>query len=73
MADREPFSKVSDLHNWLGLSENGIRLYENEGIISPKRNSANRYRTLNISDGDRMFRSRILTGMASVSEKVQSF
>ncbi|MBR3203229.1 MAG: MerR family transcriptional regulator [Solobacterium sp.] len=62
MAEREPFSKVSDLHNWLGLSENGIRLYEREGIISPKRNSTNRYRELNISDGDRMFRSRILTG-----------
>lgn len=59
---KEPFSKVSDLQHWLGMSENGIRLYEKEGIITPGRNKENGYRQLNISDGDKMFQSRIYTG-----------
>ena len=41
---KEPFSKVSDLQHWLGMSENGIRLYEKEGIITPGRNKENGYR-----------------------------
>lgn len=59
---KEPFSKVSDLQHWLGMSESGIRLYEKEGIITPGRNKENGYRQLNISDGDKMFQSRIYTG-----------
>ena len=43
---KEPFSKVSDLQHWLGMSENGIRLYEKEGIITPGRNKENGYRQL---------------------------
>lgn len=62
MKIKRPFSKVSDLQHWLGMSENGLRLYEKEGIISPERNEENGYRQLNISDGDKMFQGRIYTG-----------
>lgn len=62
MNTKQPFSKVSDLQHWLGMSENGLRLYEKEGIISPERNEENGYRQLNISDGDKMFQGRIYTG-----------
>ena len=60
MDERTPFSKVSDLRNWVGMSENGIKLYEKKGIIQPDRNTQSGYRRLNISDGDKMFRGRIL-------------
>ena len=62
MNEKKPFSKVSDLQRWLGMSENGLRLYEKEGIITPGRNKENGYRQLNISDGDKMFQSQIYTG-----------
>lgn len=62
MKAKRPFSRVSDLQHWLGMSENGLRLYEKEGIISPERNEENGYRQLNISDGDKMFQGRIYTG-----------
>lgn len=60
MDERAPFSKVSDLRNWVGMSENGMKLYEKKGIIQPDRDAQSGYRRLNISDGDKMFRGRVL-------------
>lgn len=48
------FEKVKSLQEWLGLSDNGLRLYEKEGVIHPKINEANGYREMSITEGTLM-------------------
>ncbi|NYB74692.1 MerR family transcriptional regulator [Sedimentibacter hydroxybenzoicus DSM 7310] len=51
--------KINDVSKLIGISKEAIRSYEKVGIISPKRDDSNGYRTYDIEDVGIFIRSRI--------------
>lgn len=45
------YRHIKDLTRFVGLSDNGLRLYEREGIIHPRHNEQSGYREVSMEDG----------------------
>ena len=51
---------IKDVENKLGITKANIRYYENEGLISPKRNDTNNYREYSEQDIEQLERIKVL-------------
>ena len=51
---------IKDVENKLGITKANIRYYENEGLISPKRNDTNNYREYSQQDIEQLERIKVL-------------
>ncbi len=49
--ERPVYGKLKDIRELFGLSPNGFRLYEREGLVSTTRNADNDYRIASLGDG----------------------
>ena len=51
---------IKDVENKVGITKANIRYYENEGLISPKRNDTNNYREYSEQDIEQLERIKVL-------------
>ena len=51
---------IKDVENKVGITKANIRYYENEGLISPKRNDTNNYREYSQQDIEQLERIKVL-------------
>ena len=51
---------IKDVESKVGITKANIRYYENEGLISPKRNDANNYREYSEEDIEQLERIKVL-------------
>ncbi|MCR5229198.1 MAG: MerR family transcriptional regulator, partial [Solobacterium sp.] len=51
--------KINQVEELTGITRKNIRFYEEEGLISPKRNPANGYREYSLQDVDHLNRIRL--------------
>lgn len=51
---------IKDVEKLVGITKANIRYYENEGLISPKRNDTNNYRDYSEQDVEQLERIKVL-------------
>lgn len=52
--------KINQVEELVGISKKNIRFYEDQGIISPERNSSNGYREYSLKDVDKLNKIKLL-------------
>ncbi len=64
--------KINQVEELTGITRKNIRFYEEEGLISPKRNPANGYREYSLQDVDHLNRIRLLRRLGISCEDIRN-
>ena len=63
--------KINQVEELTGISKKNIRFYESEGLITPKRDPANGYRSYSLEDVSELDRIRLLRKLDVPCEKIR--
>lgn len=63
--------KINQVEELVGISKKNIRFYEDQGIISPERNSSNGYREYSLKDVDKLNKIKLLRRLGVPIEQIR--
>lgn len=64
--------KINEVEALVGISKKSIRFYEEEGLLTPKRNSENGYRNYSDADVDTLLKIKALRKLGLPLEEIRS-